>query len=82
MKPCTYNDLAREAGLDPYTTGRFVAYMTARWADTEAQKCQDGYALEWLERFRGGIEYESSDSTGRSILYSLDEPTANEKEIV
>ena len=74
MKLCTYNDLAREAGLDEYTASRFVAYMTARWADTEAQKCRDGYAREWIERFRCGIEYAASDSTGRAILNILDNP--------
>jgi len=50
---------------------RYVAYMRARWADTEAEKCEDGYAVEWAERFRLRIEYAMSDREGQHLLDSF-----------
>ena len=64
----TYKDVAEEIGLVGITKIRFISYMEARWKDTEEFKCQDGYALEWANRFKNGVEYDCSDSEGKKIL--------------
>jgi hypothetical protein len=64
----TYEEVAKEARLLPYTKDIFLAYMRARWADSEYIKCATGYATEWAERFANGIAYEASDSEGKRIL--------------
>jgi len=46
--------------------------MNKRWADSEDVKCRIGYAGEWAERFKRGIEYSSSDSAGQAILREMD----------
>ena len=68
----TYRDVAEKVGLDTETTERYVKYMTIRWPDTEEQKCQDGYAYEWAERFAHGIEYGKSDMMGQVVLEGID----------
>lgn len=64
----TYNDVALDCKLDHGTAQRYVKYMLIRWPDTEAQKCQDGYAHEWALRFKNKDEYNASDFTGKLIL--------------
>lgn len=49
----------------------YVLYMMERWSDTEKQKCYDGYAKEWINRFLNGIAYQMSDGVGRAILNRL-----------
>jgi hypothetical protein len=46
--------------------------MRTRWGDTEEQKCRDGYAFEWAERFADGYEYEASDISGVQVLLDID----------
>lgn len=66
----TYQEVA-----DRYLTGimrrLYLAYMKKRWASTEESKCLSGYATEWAERFRAGIEYQASDSEGQAVLQEL-----------
>ena len=69
----TYNEVAKTVGLDERTRKRYVNYMTIRWKDTEDQKCKDGYAIEWAERFKNKYEFEASDVFGQAILLTLPE---------
>ena len=76
----TYEEVADKVLKDsPRTYKWFVAYMRKRWGDPkdEAVKCQVGYAEEWADRFRMGVEYEMSDSKGKRIL----EDMQNAKEV-
>ena len=66
-----YADVANTHFLQGDVLMRFLEYMRLRWADTETQKSIDGYADEWAERFKNGIEYECSDSIGRGFLDML-----------
>mgnify|MGYP001582527983 CR=1 FL=1 len=67
----THDEVAREVGLDAFTTKRFVAYMRARWPKEELLHCQTGYAHEWAHRFKNGIEFAASDSDGQAVLSKL-----------
>ena len=67
----TYAQVADYANLMGITKALYIAYMTTRWANTEEQKSKDGYAFEWAERFRRGVEYEVSDSVGQAVLKGL-----------
>ena len=68
----TYEEVADAVKLTPTQKNRYVTYMRDRWAETEEQKCWDGYALEWANRFKQGIEYMMSDSIGRVTLQKID----------
>jgi hypothetical protein len=70
----TYDEIANAAGLSPQTAQRFVRYMRTRWADEEATHCHPhvGYAREWAERFRYGMEYTASDDLGQRVLRQMD----------
>lgn len=68
----TYEEVGVKGGLEGKTLARYVAYMTARWAKTESQKCQDGYAEEWAMRFKSGAEYHASDMEGEAVLRKID----------
>ena len=68
----SYLDVAQECGLEGKTKARFLYYMRARWSDSEEVKCQVGYAAEWANRFKGGVEYQVSDSVGQAILNQMD----------
>ena len=68
----TYDDVGFDAGLRGRNLNRYVEYMRTRWGDTEEQKCRDGYAFEWAERFSDGYEYEASDITGVEVLLEMD----------
>ena len=67
-----YLDIAIEAELTGDQAARYLKFMHERWADTEEQKCADGYALEWAIRFRQGREFFASDPAGRRILIHID----------
>lgn len=74
----TYEEVAKKWLSDlPETTKRYIAYMRKRWGSPkdEAVKCQVGYAQEWAERFRMGIEYEMSDNEGKKVLEGIDHST-------
>jgi len=66
-----YENVADNCGLVGITKERYIKYMTIRWSDTEKQKCQDGYAVEWAERFRMRDEYNCSDDFGKSVLQNI-----------
>lgn len=67
----TYLKVGRDAGLDGNRLVLFVAYMKARWTDTEESKCRHGYAGEWAGRFQKGIEFSASDLEGQRLLDKL-----------
>lgn len=71
MSAQNYESIARRNGLDYETSGRFIAYMRARWADEEVLQCETGYADEWAERFAGGQEFSASDLHGQATLKRL-----------
>lgn len=64
----TYEAVGEDAGLFGDTFQRFVAYMETRWPDDEEVKCRVGYAREWAERFKAGVEYAASDREGQRVL--------------
>lgn len=64
----TYEEVGKQAGLSGYVLESFIRYMKTRWAKDEERHCLVGYALEWAQRFEAGIEYECSDSAGKTIL--------------
>jgi hypothetical protein len=68
----TYEEVGVKVGLEGKNLARFVAYMQARWADTEEQKSRDGYAEEWAMRFKAGAEYHASDGVGQEVLRKID----------
>jgi len=70
----TYREVAEHYGLRGVVVDRYVAYMQKRWGDPKDEeiKCQVGYAQEWAERFKTGIEMASSDSYGKRILSEID----------
>ena len=67
----TYEEVATAAGLDEKTSQRFIRYMTTRWADGETINCLSGYASEWAQRFKKGIEFSASDLEGQAILRAM-----------
>lgn len=69
--PITYELIADLEELDAQQRARFLAYMRTRWGATETLKCETGYASEWANRFKRGIEYAASDLAGRAILDQL-----------
>jgi hypothetical protein len=69
----TYAEVAKLYKLDELQTKRYVAYMKARWPDTEERKCSDGYAAEWAKRFQIGCEYGCSDADGQKILEQMED---------
>ena len=68
----TYTAIGKRHGLTGTKLHRYVSYMNKRWADSEDVKCRVGYAGEWAERFKRGIEYSSSDPAGQAILREMD----------
>lgn len=68
----TYEEIAESASLDSDTSARYINYMRARWADSEEEKCQVGYALEWAHRFKDGREFAASDFVGQRLLLKTD----------
>lgn len=67
----TFKEVGESIGLTDDRLDIYVAYMRRRWADTEEQKCWDGYALEWAERFIHNVEFVCSDIIGQRILTEL-----------
>ena len=51
---------------------RYVQYMLTRWKEEEEIQCQTGYASEWAQRFKTGIEYGASDLEGQRVLKEMD----------
>lgn len=71
----TYVDIAEKYDLDVKVRQRFLMYMYIRWGNPvdEDIKCTTGYAGEWADRFKLGIEAQASDSKGREVLKRIDE---------
>lgn len=69
----TFVEVGIKYGLEGRTLERYILYMTERWAKTEELECETGYASEWANRFRIGIEYGCSDSIGQTVLSKIDE---------
>ena len=68
----TYEEVALACGLDEQKSRRYVVYMRGRsWRAKEATHCQTGYAAEWAERFKMGVEYVASDLEGRALLDAM-----------
>lgn len=67
----TYQEVAIKNKLDTRTAERFVYYMKHRWQETETQKCRDGYAEQWAQRFKNKCEMSYSDSVGQAILKQM-----------
>jgi len=68
----TYENLAIQNNMPSRMAKRYVIYMIRRWSTTEEQKCTDGYAQEWADRFKSGMEYEYSDGEGQRLLKTID----------
>ena len=69
----TYEEIAEQGGLRGRQRDRFLFYMRFRWPEGEAQKCRDGYAMEWCQRFFQQREYTASDRIGQGLLDHMDE---------
>ena len=67
----SYEEVAKEMSLESNRAALFIVYMRTRWADEETIHCKVGYAKEWAERFKRGIEYGASDYIGQSLLREL-----------
>jgi hypothetical protein len=63
-----YKILADKAGLDRHNTKRYIQFMRRRFPE-ERDK---GYAYEWAERFKRGVEYNVADYESRQILEEID----------
>jgi len=68
----TFVEVGIKNGLTGRTLERYVAYMFRRWKSSEELKCKKGYAAEWANRFRTGVEYGCSDSEGQRVLKEID----------
>ena len=70
----TYEEVGQSAELNPNTLIRYVTYMRLRWGEPkdEEVKCQVGYAQEWANRFKMGMEYQASDMYGKKVLEEMD----------
>lgn len=66
----SYEQVADYHELSEKCRTKYLKYMRTRWGNNNEEKrhCKCGYAGEWAERFKGGYEYESSDSEGQQIL--------------
>lgn len=69
----TYEEIAEQGGLRGRQRDRFLFYMKFRFSDHEEQKCRDGYAMEWCQRFFQQREYAASDHIGQRLLDHMDE---------
>ena len=67
----TYEAIGKSEGLEGSTLIIYVAYMMERWKNSEQQKCIDGYAREWANRFKNDIAWQCSDTYGKSVLTDL-----------
>jgi hypothetical protein len=67
----TYLFVGHKAGLEGNRLVLYIAYMKARWEDSEEPKCRHGYAMEWAERFKRGAEYCHSNGEGQKLLDKL-----------
>jgi len=69
----SYEQIADLAELTPEIKDIYCRYMRARWEKNEEVQCKVGYAREWAERFKGGIDYarRCSDKGGQIILDQL-----------
>lgn len=75
----TFTEVGIKYGLEDRTLERYVLYMTERWGKTEELECGSGYASEWANRFRTGVEYGCSDSIGQVVLRKIDGEKKKEK---
>ena len=67
----TYREIGIQEGLKGFRLDFFVSYMVQRWGDTETQKCEDGYAVEWARHWLTGTEWTSSDEFGRLVIKNI-----------
>ena len=69
-----YEQIADDSGLDEQTKARFIKYMRIRWGNPSDEKrhCMVGYASEWAERFKVGMEFNCSDESGRAVLRTME----------
>ena len=68
----TFSSVAKEVGLSSLQFKYYVQYMKIRWGHRESELCRYGYAREWAERFRDGVEYVCSDVVGQVVLEGID----------
>ena len=64
----TFMEVGIKSGLESQILERYVLYMLTRWKDEEETQCQTGYASEWANRLKCGIEFGCSDLEGQKIL--------------
>lgn len=69
----TFLGVAEKHELSETQKARYITYMEARWKDEELLQCQTGYASEWAERFKAGIEMRASDCIGQEIFMRMQE---------
>lgn len=70
VKMDSYEEVADYHELSGECRAKYLKYMKTRWGNSKEERrhCICGYAGEWAERFKGGYEYESSDTVGQQIL--------------
>jgi len=68
QEPLTYKEVGKAVGMKPLMLARYTTYMQYRWKEQERTQCLSGYAQEWAERFKSGMEYSASDGAGRKLL--------------
>jgi len=69
--PFTYEMIADAVGLLGTNKLRYLLYMNKRWANDEKLNCKCGYAKEWADRFRSGVEWSVSDREGQRVLVDI-----------
>ena len=69
----TYEEIADSCKMAEGMKARYIQYMRARWGkpEEEDRRCVVGYAQEWAERFKAGVEFNCSDNTGQAILKGM-----------
>jgi hypothetical protein len=69
LRDLDYHRIAKSVGLDWKNAVRYTLFMKERFPGEK----DEGYATEWAERFRRGVEHNAVDSKGRQILKEIDD---------
>jgi hypothetical protein len=68
LREFDYRKIAKSVGLNAEDTIRYTLFMTERFPEEK----DVGYATEWAERFKRGVEYNAADSESKRILENMD----------
>jgi len=68
LRDFDYHRIAKSVGLDWKNAVRYTLFMKERFPGEK----DEGYATEWANRFKRGVEYNVADSESKQILEKVD----------